>query len=96
MASGLPVITTKYSGAAEIIKDNVNGFVIQEPGDLMEIAERIKVLLNRDKLESMGENARRLAENFTFDKHIGRMMALYERVMSGRATPPLYKGRLEG
>jgi len=79
LASGLPVITTKNSGASEIIKDGIHGFVIQEPEDCIPIAEKIKILLNnKHKLESMSKNARLLAEEFTVEKHIGKIEKLYE------------------
>jgi UDP-glucose:(heptosyl)LPS alpha-1,3-glucosyltransferase len=79
LASGLPVITTKNSGASEIIQDGIQGFVVQEPEDFRSIAQGINVLLNdKDKLRSMSKNARQLAEEFTFEKHIGRIKKLYE------------------
>jgi len=85
LASGLPVITTGNSGAAEIIKDNVHGFVIEEPEDFRSVAEKISVFLNnREKLKSVSENARRLAEEFTFEKHINKILALYGRVIASR------------
>jgi UDP-glucose:(heptosyl)LPS alpha-1,3-glucosyltransferase len=87
LASGLPVITTKNSGAAEIIKDGVQGFVVREPEDIKAIAEKIQVLVsNRDQLESMGKNARHLAEEFTFEKHISRIKELYEKIISEKDT----------
>lgn len=89
LASGLPVITTKNSGAAEIIKDDIHGFVIQTPEDFQITAEKINLLLNnRNKLEAMGINARQLAEEFTFEKHINKILALYERVIAeGKPSP---------
>lgn len=87
LASGLPVITTKNSGASEIIKDGVHGFVVQKPEDVVAIAEKIQLLINdRDKLRSMSENARSLAEEFTFERHITRMMALYESIIGGKTN----------
>ncbi|MBI5098981.1 MAG: glycosyltransferase family 4 protein [Nitrospirae bacterium] len=83
LASGLPVITTINSGAAEIVKDGVHGFVIKEPEDVRTIAEKIQFFLdNKDKLVSMSESARHLAEEFTFDKHIGKIRELYERIIA--------------
>jgi UDP-glucose:(heptosyl)LPS alpha-1,3-glucosyltransferase len=85
LASGLPVITTKNSGAAEIIKDGEQGFVIEEPEDAGTIAEKIHFFLDsKDRLQSMSENARKLAEEFTFEKHINKILALYERVLANR------------
>ncbi len=83
LASGLPVITTKNSGASEIIKDGVQGFVVREPEDVSSIAAGINVLLDdREKLNSMGENARRLAEEFTFEKNISRTKKLYDTLIT--------------
>ncbi|RJQ24049.1 MAG: glycosyltransferase family 1 protein [Nitrospiraceae bacterium] len=88
LASGLPVITTKNSGAAEIIKDGAHGYVIPEPEDVRTIAEKIRFFMtNRDKLESMSANARQLAEEFTFEKHIEKIQALYERILDERGNP---------
>ncbi len=81
LASGLPVVTTKQSGAAEIIKDGVQGFVVREPGDVGAIAEKIRFFINnRDQLELMSKNARQLAEEFTFEKHIAKTEALYKKI----------------
>ena len=85
LASGLPVITTKNSGAAEIIKDGIHGFVVQKAEDFQGIADKINFLLhNSNELEAMGKNARRLAEEFTFESHINKILALYKRVIADR------------
>ncbi|RPI34274.1 MAG: glycosyltransferase, partial [Nitrospiraceae bacterium] len=82
LASGLPVITTKNSGGSEIINDGVQGFVIRQPEDIKAIAEKIRFFIhNRERLEAMSKNARSLAEEFTFEKHISRIKELYERVI---------------
>lgn len=78
LASGLPVVTTKQSGAAEIIKDGVHGFVVDEPEDVEGLAGKIKFFLhNGELLGSMSENARKLAETFSFERHIERMLKIY-------------------
>ncbi|MGB9715896.1 MAG: glycosyltransferase family 4 protein [Thermodesulfovibrionales bacterium] len=82
LASGLPVITTKLSGASEIIKDGIQGFVIDKPEDIDMIAEKIRVLMNKDKNMKMGLEARRLAENFSFDTHVKKTMNFYEAIIS--------------
>ncbi|OGW27726.1 MAG: hypothetical protein A2X59_13010 [Nitrospirae bacterium GWC2_42_7] len=82
LASGLPVITTKNSGAAEIIEDGKNGFVVDVPEDFKAIAEKIKFFLDGDKLRSAGENARRTAEKFTFQKHIEKIMSFYKDIIA--------------
>jgi len=85
LASGLPVITTRNSGASEIIKDGTHGFVVSGPEDIEGIAKGIRTFVNDpEKLQAMSRNARALAEEFTFEKHMDKMLALYETIRSGR------------
>jgi glycosyltransferase involved in cell wall biosynthesis len=58
MAAGLPVISTPVRAIPEIIKDDVNGFLIQ-PKDHIALAEKISWLIkNRSLLKSIGRNNR--------------------------------------
>jgi len=58
MASGLAVIATHETGAAEIIEDGVSGFLITSR-DVDMLSERIKNLVeNRGLCQSIGETAR--------------------------------------
>lgn len=83
LASGLPVITTGLSGAAEIIKDGFHGFVIPLPDDYAAIAEKIQFLMdNRDARQSMSLNARKRAEEFSFDIYSGKVLKLYRDLLS--------------
>lgn len=41
LAAGLPVVTSTYNGAAEIIQEKVNGSVIGNPADTVALAEAI-------------------------------------------------------
>jgi UDP-glucose:(heptosyl)LPS alpha-1,3-glucosyltransferase len=81
LASGLPVITTAQSGAAEIIEDGVNGFTASAPEDLDAIRRGIEALMEPEARAAMSENARSTALRFTFEKHMVEMTALYEKVM---------------
>jgi len=81
LASGLPVITTRLSGAAEIIEDGIHGFTISAPEDCPAIAEKISYLMdNRETREAMGIDARRRAEEFTYAKYSERIQKLYKEV----------------
>ena len=83
LASGLPVITTRLSGAAEIIKDGFHGFVIPSPEDYNAIADKIKFLIdNNEKREFISINARKLAEDFSFERYSERILNLYRSLVS--------------
>jgi glycosyltransferase involved in cell wall biosynthesis len=58
MACGLPVIVTSASGAADLVRDGVNGYVVP-PGDAGAIRDRLDHLANNPALvRSMGAAAR--------------------------------------
>jgi len=61
LASGLPVVTTTVSGSGELIEEGRSGFLI-EPGDVTALTDRLTRLLDPRLRETMGGEARRLAE----------------------------------
>lgn len=61
MACGLPVITTRYAGASEIIDEGESGFLVA-PEDREGVRERIRSLCERELRVGMGAAARRAAE----------------------------------
>ena len=80
LATGLPVITTKFCGAANIIQSNINGLVIKNPYDPKEIAEKINFLFDPTTRNVMGKNARDLAEQFTPERNNQEMLKIYEKI----------------
>jgi len=65
LASGLPVITTRYNGAGGIISEGKEGFVIDDPRNIHLMAEKILFLSRPDKLENASHAARRLAQRYS-------------------------------
>lgn len=85
LASGLPVITTGLSGAAEIIRDGIHGFVVPLPEDYQLIADKMQLLMAEVELRGhMGINARQLAEEFSFEEHSKKVGELYGAIMARR------------
>jgi len=82
LASGLPVITTKNSGASEIIENGKHGFVVDCPENTREIADRIEFVMNKDEKQRMSIEARKLAEDFTHEKHISKIITLYRQILN--------------
>ncbi len=68
MASGLPVITTKNNGVAELIENGNEGFVLDKLSDSGELADKINLTLKN--LKVMGEKAREKAENFPIERAV--------------------------
>ena len=84
LASGLPIVTSAHSGAAEILEHGENGMVVENPADPKEIAEKINSLFDSTVRENMGLNARVLAENFTQESNLQAMVKIYQDVLSDR------------
>ena len=86
LACGLPVITTRNSGAAEIIDEGKNGFVVQEPEDTAAISGSMKKLLDADLLHAMGREARKTAEKFTMERFVHEILRLYSDIMEEKTA----------
>ena len=81
LATGLPVITTKYCGAANIIDSKKNGLVVGDPYNSQEIAEKINYLFDLSTRESMGRKARELAEQFPLERNSREMVEIYKTII---------------
>jgi len=80
MASGLPVITSKCAGAAELITDGSDGLLLTDPSDPAEIAARINYALQAGNLGKLGINARKTAERHSWKHTAEKMVELYREL----------------
>jgi UDP-glucose:(heptosyl)LPS alpha-1,3-glucosyltransferase len=88
MASGLPVITSKSAGAADLIKHGENGFLVDEPWDWESIGQHIQFLMHDPKKsENIGHLARLSVEPYTWDKCATETLACYQKIIDGRKAP---------
>jgi UDP-glucose:(heptosyl)LPS alpha-1,3-glucosyltransferase len=77
LACGLPVITTRYNGAAEVMHPPREGFVIDDPHNLEQLAGAIKQLLDPARRAACAQAARRTAAQWTFEQHYRQMLAVF-------------------
>lgn len=82
MASGLPVVVTSNNGAAEVVSDGEEGFVVPA-GDPEALAERLRLLAREpDRRRSMGAAARRSVEGaHTWESYGDRVLTRIENVL---------------
>lgn len=78
MAMGLPVIATRAGGTPEIVKDGVNGYLI-DIGDSKLLAHRIDEILNNKILQkNLSDNAKStIEEKFTIKKMVDEYVNIY-------------------
>jgi glycosyltransferase involved in cell wall biosynthesis len=80
MACGLPVITSRNNGGAEIIVHGENGFVMEDPTDSVTLANWISQLLADPMLGCrLGEAAAETARGLTWEQNARQMCELFER-----------------
>ena len=78
MATGKPVIACRKQGIEEIVRDGVNGYLI-EPNDEHGLAEHLSVLLESPILrQKIGTEARRSMSRFTIQQQCERLLATYQ------------------
>jgi glycosyltransferase involved in cell wall biosynthesis len=85
MASGLPVIGSNIGGIRSLIKNNINGILV-EPADVNALSENILLLLDDfDKAGSLGRAAQIfIKENFSQEKMVLQTEDLYLECLSAR------------
>jgi glycosyltransferase involved in cell wall biosynthesis len=82
MASGLPIVTARTTGGAELVTDDC-GFVLSDPDDAEALAHRLQILTSTpDARRKMGAAARSVAERHSWARMSDRYLDLL------RATVP--------
>ena len=81
LASGLPIIVSKASGAAEIITEGLSGLLLEDPRNSRKLAGKIKLTFDDKFREKLSKNARSLAENFTVDKNVEKTLQIYQEII---------------
>lgn len=83
LASGVPVVGTRVDGAAEVIRDGVNGYLLA-PGDVQGMAERVLTLLANPTLAAdMGRRGESLPPEFDIHDMMRRQEEEYARLLAG-------------
>ncbi len=87
MAMEKPVIGTNVGGVGEVIKDGINGYLV-EPNNPHALAEAIIMALqDKEKLSVMGKEGRKIVEqNYTAEKMCKKMYDLYSSLLKDK-TP---------
>ena len=79
MASGLPVIVSDNTGAASLVREGENGFVVPS-GNVRALEEKLEFLYrHREKLPEMGRLARSAAETLTLESFRAAMATVVAR-----------------
>lgn len=77
LACGLPVLTSRYNGASELLGPLGEGYVVEDPQDHVRLAWCLRQLLDPERRVACAQAARRTAAGWTFEQHYRRMLAVF-------------------
>ena len=81
MSASLPVVISGNVGARDIVREGLNGFVIEDTADAKRISEKIAHLLDEKIRAQMGKEALRTARANTWEAAAGRVTKIYEEIL---------------
>ena len=85
LAMGLPVISTRFNGACEIMESGKHGFVLENPSDSDALAAAMKALAGAKPRSEMGKACRELRGRLSYDFHVDQLLEIYQRLSFGAA-----------
>jgi glycosyltransferase involved in cell wall biosynthesis len=83
LAAGLPVLSTRVGGLPEVVRDGING-VLVEPGSADELAQAFAGL-DGQKLAALAAGARESRSGLTWDGYAAALEDLLERVVAANS-----------
>ncbi|MDP9174310.1 MAG: glycosyltransferase family 4 protein [Planctomycetota bacterium] len=83
LAMGLPVISTVFNGACEIMRDGEHGFVLQDPADVPGISSAMTAMFDSSRRDLMRQACLALRPSLSFEAHVDHL----ERIYATRRVP---------
>jgi UDP-glucose:(heptosyl)LPS alpha-1,3-glucosyltransferase len=83
LASGLPVVTSRYNGAGELITPGREGTIVADPGDAALLVHCLRPLMNADRRGQMGAAARSLSTAHSLEQNCRQIVDVYRQVDRG-------------
>ncbi len=85
-AAKLPVVVTKTGDCQFLVKERVNGYLINRQYDAESIAKIVILALQSRNIEKIGQNGYNLVkENFSWDKTTTQTLSLYRKMTESKS-----------
>jgi UDP-glucose:(heptosyl)LPS alpha-1,3-glucosyltransferase len=84
LACGLPVVTTRYNGASELLTVPDNGLVVDDPHDSAALGGAIARMLDPGYRRAASAAAREAAGQWTFEHHYRALLAVFAEVRAAK------------
>ncbi len=90
MACGLVPVVSKYNGTSEIVKNGENGFIIEDPTNVNEIANIMEFLLkNKDIIPQLRENALKSIRQYPADDVFSKIEEIIRKNCGAETKQPI-------
>jgi UDP-glucose:(heptosyl)LPS alpha-1,3-glucosyltransferase len=83
-ACGLPVITSRFNGCAELMTEDLAEFVLTDPASVRDLVQGLERLLDPGTRLRIGVSARRLAETHSAVRCFERFLDVYAEIRAVR------------
>jgi UDP-glucose:(heptosyl)LPS alpha-1,3-glucosyltransferase len=84
LAVGLPVISTRFNGACEIMENGVHGWILDHADDPRELAAAMNRLADPTALKATTSHCATLRPALSYENHLQTLMGVYESLLSER------------
>lgn len=84
LAMGVPVISTRYNGACEIMTEGEHGFVMERPDDVAALSNAMRRLGDPAQRGRMSQACLQLRPRLAYERHLRAALAIYDRVVAAR------------
>ena len=84
LASGLPVITSRFNGAADVITSNKGGKILEDPADVKDLANSIAFYFDEGRRNKARDVARRWMEKYSPAYNVEQILRVYYEVAGRR------------
>jgi UDP-glucose:(heptosyl)LPS alpha-1,3-glucosyltransferase len=81
---GVPVISTRFNGACEIMTDGQHGFVLDDPSDVQSLADRMTRMLDPALRAHMSAACIALRPKLAYEHHLDTLMNIYQQAIAIR------------
>ena len=78
LAMGVPVISTVFNGACEIMLNGVHGFVLPDPSDIDALAESLRAVMDDSRRNAMSAACLALRPRLAYERHLSDLLSIYE------------------
>jgi UDP-glucose:(heptosyl)LPS alpha-1,3-glucosyltransferase len=77
LAMGVPVISTIFNGACEIMQNATHGYILKDPADIPSLSHAIQNMLHNETRNAMRQACLALRPALAMDSHLNRLEEIY-------------------